>query len=31
MQTYVPDHASSLNRKHGHNGHSGKGRHNSGS
>ena len=31
MQTYVPDHAASLNRKHGHNGHGGKGRHNSGS
>jgi polyphosphate kinase len=26
MQTYVPDHASSLNRKHGHNGQGGKGR-----
>jgi hypothetical protein len=26
MQTYVPDHAASLNRKHGHNGHGGKGR-----
>jgi polyphosphate kinase len=24
MQTYVPDHAASLNRKHGHNGHGGK-------
>ena len=31
MQTYVPDHAASLNRKQGHNGHGGKGRHNSGS
>jgi polyphosphate kinase 2 len=31
MQTYVPDHAASLNRKHGHNGHGGKGRHNGGS
>ena len=31
MQTYVPDHAASVNRKHGHNGHGGKGRHNSGS
>jgi len=30
MQTYVPDHAADLNRKHGHNGHGGKGRHNSG-
>jgi hypothetical protein len=26
MQTYVPDHAASLNRKHGHNGQGGKGR-----
>jgi len=25
MQTYVPDHAGSLNRKHGHDGHGGKG------
>jgi polyphosphate kinase len=31
MQTYVPDHAATVNRKHGHNGHGGKGRHNSGS
>src|SRR6266496_4666863 len=31
MQTQVPDHAAQLNRKHGHNGHGGKGRHNSGS
>ena len=30
-QTYVPDHAATVNRKHGHNGHGGKGRHNSGS
>ena len=30
MQTYVPDHSASLNRKNGHNGHGGKGRHNSG-
>src|SRR6266516_1887888 len=31
MQTYVSDHAATVNRKHGHNGHGGKGRHNSGS
>jgi len=31
MQTYVPDHAATLNRKHGHHGRSGKGHGSSGS